>query len=38
MIPITLLAIVAKYDILNREWDGLYYALLEMSMNKIAFV
>ena len=31
-----LLAIVAKYGVLISTWGGLYYALLEVSMNKIA--
>ena len=31
----SLLAIIAKYGILIREWGGLYYALLEIPMNKI---
>ena len=25
---ITLLAIIAKYGVLNREWSGSYYAML----------
>ena len=29
-------AIIAKYGILISEWGDLYYALLEVSMNKIA--
>ena len=33
---ISLLAIIAKYDILIKKWDVLYYALLEVFMNKIA--
>ena len=31
-----LLGIIVKYDAPIREWGGLYYALLEVSMNKIA--
>ena len=32
----SLLAIIDKYGVLTREWGGLYYALLEVSMNEIA--
>ena len=32
----TLLEIIAKCGILISEWGGLYYALLEVSMDKIA--
>ena len=35
-VDLALLTIIAKYGVLIREWDGLYYALLEVSMNKIA--
>ena len=31
-----LLSIIAKYSVLISEWDCLYYALLKVSMNKIA--
>ena len=31
----SLLAIIARYGVLIREWSDLYYALLEVSMNKI---
>ena len=36
MIPLsfTLLKIIVQYGVLNREWGGLYYALLEVSKNK----
>ena len=27
---------IVKYSVLIIEWDGLYYALLEVSMDKIA--
>ena len=30
----TLLAIIAKYEVLISELGGLYYALLEFSINK----
>ena len=33
---VSLLAIIAKYGVLIREWGGLYDTLLEVSMNKIA--
>ena len=32
----TLLAIIAKYGTLINDWDGLYYAVLEVSLQKIA--
>ena len=32
----SVLATIAKYGILIREWRGLCYALLEVSINKIA--
>ena len=34
--PNILLEIIANYGVLTREWSGLYYALLEVSMDKIA--
>ena len=34
--PATLLEISAKYCVLSREWGELYYAFLEVSMDKIA--
>ena len=33
---VSLLEIITKYGVLISEWGGLYYALLEVSMNKIA--
>ena len=32
----SLLGIIAKYGVLIREWGGLYYALLELFMYRIA--
>ena len=31
-----LLANIPKFGVRIREWNGMYYALLEVSMNKIA--
>ena len=35
-LSLSLLAIVGKYGVRISEWSGLYFALLEVSMNKIA--
>ena len=36
IMAVSLLEIITKYGVLISEWGGLYYALLEVSMNKIA--
>ena len=33
---VTLLAIIVKHGVLISEWGGLYFALLEVSLSKIA--
>ena len=33
----SLMTIIAKYGVLISKWGGLYYVLLEVSRNKIAF-